>query len=99
MHQLLLRNNSNESHTSNRVIFSESKENLMTVILETPTEVETEIASEAAQKGMPLPDYLLTVIQERKIKYSEGMETYLLSESALAKDWLRPEEDEAWRDL
>ncbi len=30
---------------------------------------------------------------------SECMETMLLSESALAKDWLRPEEDEAWRDL
>ncbi len=71
----------------------------MTVTLELPTEIESEIASEAAQKGMPLPDYLLVVIQERKTKYSEGMETYLLSESALAKDWLRPEEDEAWRDL
>jgi len=77
----------------------ERKENLMTVTLELPTEIESEIASEAAQKGMPLPDYLLVVIQERKTKYSEGMETYLLSESALAKDWLRPEEDEAWRDL
>lgn len=29
----------------------------------------------------------------------ESMETALLSESALRKDWLRPEEDEAWRDL
>ena len=29
----------------------------------------------------------------------ERMETALLSESALEKDWLRPEEDEAWRDL
>ena len=28
-----------------------------------------------------------------------GLETYLLSESALAKDWLRPEEDEGWQDL
>lgn len=28
-----------------------------------------------------------------------GLETYLLSESALAKDWLRPEEDEAWQEL
>lgn len=28
-----------------------------------------------------------------------GLKTYLLSESALAKDWLRPEEDEAWQDL
>ena len=71
----------------------------MTVTLELPTEIETEIASEAAQKGLPLPDYLLAVIQERKVRYSQGTETYLLSESALAKDWLRPEEDEAWRDL
>ena len=71
----------------------------MTVTLELPTEIESEIASEAAQKGLPLPDYLLAVIQERKREHSEGMETYLLSESALAKDWLRPEEDEAWRDL
>lgn len=28
-----------------------------------------------------------------------GLETYLLSESALAKDWLRPEENEVWQDL
>jgi hypothetical protein len=71
----------------------------MTVAFEPLTEIEAEIASEAAQKGLPLPDYLMAVIQERKTKYSEGMETYLLSESALAKDWLRPEEDEAWKDL
>ena len=29
----------------------------------------------------------------------EGIENYLMSVSALAKDWLRPEEDEAWQDL
>ena len=29
----------------------------------------------------------------------EGIENYLMSESALAKDWLSPEEDEAWKDL
>jgi hypothetical protein len=29
----------------------------------------------------------------------ENMGTAVLSEAALAKDWLRPEEDEAWRDL
>ena len=28
-----------------------------------------------------------------------GLKTYLLSESALAKDWLRPEENEAWQNL
>ena len=29
----------------------------------------------------------------------EKMGAAVLSEAALAKDWLRPEEDEAWRDL
>ena len=29
----------------------------------------------------------------------EGIENYLMSISSLAKDWLRPEEDEAWEDL
>ncbi|MBI2863813.1 MAG: DUF2281 domain-containing protein [Chloroflexi bacterium] len=29
----------------------------------------------------------------------EKMETALASETALGKDWLRPEEDEAWQDL
>jgi len=28
-----------------------------------------------------------------------GCETAFWSESSLRKDWLRPEEDEAWRDL
>ena len=30
---------------------------------------------------------------------SETMETSILSESSLKKDWLKKEEDEAWRDL
>ena len=29
----------------------------------------------------------------------EGVETAIASETSLSKDWLRPEEDEAWRDL
>jgi hypothetical protein len=29
----------------------------------------------------------------------EGFETAMLSEHLLQRDWLRPEEDEAWRDL
>lgn len=28
-----------------------------------------------------------------------GLETYLLSESGLAKGWLRPEEEDAWQEL
>lgn len=35
----------------------------------------------------------------RELKHIETIETALLSESALAKDWLTPEEDEAWKDL
>jgi hypothetical protein len=29
----------------------------------------------------------------------QGMGTALASETSLRKDWMRPEEDEAWRDL
>jgi hypothetical protein len=29
----------------------------------------------------------------------DGMATAVASESSLKKDWLRPEEDEAWQDL
>lgn len=32
-------------------------------------------------------------------KAHERLETALLSETALAKDWLKPEEEAAWRDL
>ena len=71
----------------------------MTLTLELPPDMEAQTATEAAQKGVPLPDYLVAVIRERNQRVSEGLETYLLSESALAKDWLRPEEDEAWKDL
>ena len=29
----------------------------------------------------------------------ERLETAIFSEAVLSRDWLRPEEDEAWRDL
>ncbi len=29
----------------------------------------------------------------------EKLDTALMSESALSKDWLKPEEDQAWQDL
>jgi hypothetical protein len=44
-------------------------------------------------------------IKEKKSKTKDGIEedstyeTMLLSEKSLAKDWLLPEEDEAWKDL
>lgn len=43
---------------------------------------------------------VLDFVRFLKIKAAqERLETALLSESTLGKDWLRPEEDEAWRDL
>jgi hypothetical protein len=34
-----------------------------------------------------------------ELKSLEGRRCALLSESSLKKDWLRPEEDEAWKEL
>lgn len=45
----------------------------MTVILELPPDIEERVAQEAAQQGMPLPDYLITVIRQRKMSLSEGL--------------------------
>ena len=47
-----------------------------------------------------LPE-VLEFIQYLKYKHHnyETTETTLLSESILAKDWLTPEEDEAWQHL
>lgn len=43
---------------------------------------------------------ILDFVKYLKKKYSkENMEVTLLSESSLQKDWLAPEEDEAWQDL
>ena len=49
---------------------------------------------EYKQELMDFIDYLL--IKANNIKKNE---TLLLSEKSLAKDWLKPEEDEAWKDL
>ncbi|RLJ02763.1 MAG: DUF2281 domain-containing protein [Candidatus Aenigmatarchaeota archaeon] len=39
----------------------------------------------------------LRFLREKSIK--QKMETALLSEKSLGRDWLLPEENEAWRDL
>jgi len=56
------------------------------------------------QKLNELPDALIEevidFIEFLKVKsLNEKFESTFLSESSLMKDWLRPEEDEAWRDL
>ena len=40
---------------------------------------------------------LVTILEERPVRGSA--ESALLSEAALAEDWNRPEEDEAWSHL
>lgn len=49
----------------------------------------------------PLLNEILDFIQFLKYKHlsQEKLETALLSESSLQKDWLTPEEDEAWQHL
>jgi hypothetical protein len=48
----------------------------------------------------PYLQEILDFIFFLKNKAAKGkMETAILSESVLARDWLRPEEDEAWSDL
>lgn len=48
----------------------------------------------------PCLEEILDFVRFLKEKSSKKrMETAILSESVLARDWLRPEEDEAWGDL
>jgi len=51
-----------------------------------------------------IPDSLLEEVRDfvrflKERARKERSETALLSEPSLARDWLRPEEDEAWQDL
>lgn len=59
---------------------------------------------EVLRKLNEVPDFLMEEISDfieflksRVVK--ERFEATLLSESSLAKDWLKPEEDKAWKDL
>ncbi len=62
-----------------------AKESLLTEIEQIPESLFPEV---------------LKFVQYLKYKHQqEQLETTLLSESALAKDWLTPEEDQAWQDL
>jgi hypothetical protein len=63
-------------------------------------EVEEQIIRELHQ--VPRHHYreILDFIRAKKKKAGKIIsETALASESSLKKDWLRPEEDEAWADL
>jgi hypothetical protein len=63
-------------------------------------EIEEQIISELHQ--LPHQHYreILDFIREKKKKAGKIIsDTALASESSLKKDWLHPEEDEAWADL
>ncbi len=54
-------------------------------------------------KKLPYKEKLkLTAVLNNEIKQKHGSDkilTHFASEKVLAKDWLLPEEDEAWKDL
>ncbi len=56
--------------------------------------------NEIEQVPEPFLDEILDFIQFLKTKIiKERINTAIASESSLRKDWLKPEEDEAWKDL
>jgi hypothetical protein len=58
------------------------------------------LISEIEQVPEPLIDELLDFVHFLKSKIiKERVDTAIASESSLRKDWLRPEEDEAWQSL
>lgn len=64
------------------------------------TDARDTLLREAEDLPTPLLEEVLDFVRFLKMKaVQERMETAILSESALEKDWLRSEEDEAWRDL
>lgn len=58
------------------------------------------VISEIERLPEELMENLLEFINSLKNKLNyNSVETMIMSESSLKKDWLRPEEDEAWHDL
>ncbi len=58
------------------------------------------LLSEIEQAPEPVIDELLDYVQFLKTKIIRNrLDTAIASESALRKDWLKPEEDEAWQSL
>jgi hypothetical protein len=58
------------------------------------------LISEIDETPEPLLAEILDFVQFLKVKTARpGFETAQVSEAALGKDWLRPEEDDAWRGL
>ncbi|AFY55031.1 Protein of unknown function (DUF2281) [Rivularia sp. PCC 7116] len=62
--------------------------------------IKEKLLQEIEKAPEPLLQEVLDFIQFLQNKrQQEKLEITLLSESSLQKDWLKPEEDEAWQDL
>jgi hypothetical protein len=58
------------------------------------------LLNEIEQTPEPLLDEVLDYLRFLKTKLAQQrLDTAVASESALKKDWLRPEEDKAWQSL
>ena len=58
------------------------------------------LLKEIEEVSEPILDEVIDFIQFLKTKtMQENLSITIASESALRKDWLRPEEDEAWQGL
>jgi len=58
------------------------------------------LINEIEQVPEPFLDEVLDFVHFLKTKIiKEGLATAIASESSLKKDWLKPEEDEAWQNL
>jgi len=68
--------------------------------METITKKEEQVLIELKQVPAKMIDEVLDFVKFLKEKHKEQENTtYIASESSLMKDWLTPEEDEAWQDL
>jgi len=58
------------------------------------------LINEIGEVPEPFLTEVLDFVQFLKAKIlREKMDIAIMSESSLSKDWLKPEEDEAWQDL
>ncbi|MCE2906511.1 MAG: DUF2281 domain-containing protein [Anabaena sp. CoA2_C59] len=63
--------------------------------------IKEQITQELEKLPEPVLQEVLDFVQFLQTKYQQNkmLEITIMSESSLAKDWLKPEEDAAWQNL
>ena len=63
--------------------------------------IKEQITQELEKLPEPVLQEILDFVQFLQIKHQQNktLEITIMSESSLAKDWLKPEEDAAWQNL